>query len=51
MRAGTLPPAGHRVDVTQTNKYSRFGANKKRGCIFNIGGREVAGGAGERKIE
>src|SRR2546430_16188096 len=29
MRAGTLPPAGHRADVTKTTKYSRFRANKK----------------------
>ena len=30
MQAATLPPAGHKADVTKTVKYSRFGANKKR---------------------
>jgi hypothetical protein len=34
MRAGTLPPAGHKADVIKTTKYSRFRANKKRGAHF-----------------
>jgi len=53
MQAATLPPAGHKAGVTQTVKYSRFGANKKRGVFprFAVGGKEVAGGARERKIE
>src|SRR6267143_3915163 len=52
MRA-TLPPAGHRADVQQTIKYSRFGANKKRGTFSRWGAGEtlIAGGARRRKIE
>jgi len=37
MPAATLPPAGHKAGVTQTFKYSRFGANKKRGAFLKIG--------------
>jgi len=37
MQAATLPPAGHKADVTKTVKYSRFGANKKRGAFLKIG--------------
>jgi hypothetical protein len=34
MQAATLPSASHKAGVTQTVKYSRFGANKKRGVHF-----------------
>ena len=37
MPAATLPPAVHKADVTQAFKYSRFGANKKRGAFLKIG--------------
>jgi hypothetical protein len=36
LRAGTLPPAVHRADVTKTSKYSRFRANKKIGTFSSV---------------
>jgi hypothetical protein len=51
MQVATLPPAGHKASVTQALKYSRFGANKKRGAFFQMaacGRRLLAGPEGGR---
>jgi hypothetical protein len=52
-RAGTLPPAGHRADVTKTSKYSRFRANKKRrACkLFQLIRAKLPPKAGEGKMD
>src|SRR5690242_4652822 len=51
MRAGTLPPAGHRAEETKTTKYSRFRANKKSRAFPGVTAYSTQVAAERRRVE